>query len=87
MRWRLTPIRFGVQYKGIDVFSWHVPDSRISYESPVVSWISAAHWDNMSYAEFRQMSPSYQSMILAAYQATNRADAVKAWQERPKAKK
>jgi nitrous oxidase accessory protein NosD len=76
-----------VQYKGIDVFAWTVPPSRITYESPMVSWINAAHWDNMSYAEFSQKSPQYQSLILAAYYATNQAEAVKAWQERPKSKK
>jgi hypothetical protein len=50
----------------------------------VLSWIQAAHWDNMSYAEFRQQDAQYQSMILAAYTELATADAVESVQNRPK---
>jgi hypothetical protein len=52
----------------------------------MLSWVQAAHWDNMSYADFREQSPEYQGMILAAWITTSRADAVKSWAERPKKK-
>ncbi|MCA9979354.1 MAG: hypothetical protein KDD89_00915 [Anaerolineales bacterium] len=64
--------------------NYPVPSSGINYETPLITWIQAAHWDNMSYSEFARKSPAYQSMIAAAYLALNRAEAVKSWQERKK---
>jgi len=52
-----------------------------------LEWIEAAHWDNMSYQEFREMPGEYQSKIVAAMRSKRQAEAVKAWAERPKPRK
>jgi len=44
--------------------------------NPIYEWIQAAHWDNLSYGEFRGYPVDYQELIIAAYRTENKITAV-----------
>ena len=75
---------FNPKYKGQNVFSQFSPQSHITYDSAIMRYIEVAHWDNMSYQEFRNQDVEYQSLLAAAFDSKHKAEAVKSWKERSK---
>lgn len=63
------------------------PLSGLSIGNPLYEWIQAAHYDNMSYAEFSEQPLEYQEMIIAAYRVKNQSEAIIAKSMKPKKKK
>ena len=63
-------------YRGHSVWSYSLP-SGIRHAAHL-TWIMAAHWDHMSYAEFCDRDGEYQSMIVAGYLTSMQEQAVEA---------
>lgn len=75
-----------VTFKGRDIFQYRVPLSGIAYHSPETEWVLAAHFDHISYSEFREKPVEYQEKIIAARRVFAQEQAVLAWANRPKNK-
>ena len=80
---------FGLLYRGRSVYEWPVEDSGVRILSPAFDYLSAAKvWGaGKTPTEFAALPIDDQEWIIAHYRASNRLDAVLAYQRKLEAER